>query len=46
MDYLKDNWKSVLVAVVVGIGVICLVCCDGKSDDAPAVEEVPVEISE
>ena len=46
MDYLTNNWKTVLVGAVVGIVIICLCCCEGKVEEAPAAEEVPVEVVE
>ena len=37
IDYLKNNWKTVLVGSITFIVVVCLCCCEGK------VEEVPVQ---
>ena len=44
MDYLKDNWKTVVVALVVAGLVIWSFCpCNSTSCDVPAVKEEPVK---
>ena len=43
IDKLKENWKTALVGSIVGIVILCLCCCEGKVEEAPAVEEVPTE---
>ena len=51
IDYLKENWKTVFVAVVVGSLILWGICgCDSSVDEpaiieepAPAVEEVSPE---
>ena len=40
IDYLKNNWKTVLVGTITAIVILCLCCCEGK------VEEVDPEILE
>ena len=46
---LKENWKTTLVGGITLIVILCLCCCDGKSEapavieEAPAVEAVPTE---
>ena len=44
INKLKENWKTALVGSIVGIVILCLCCCEGKSEAveevAPAVEEV------
>ena len=42
MDYLKNNWKTVLVAVIVGVGIVCLTCCEGEAVEAAPNQEVEV----
>jgi hypothetical protein len=43
IDWLKENWKTALVGGILAIVVLCLCCCEGKVEEAPVVEEVPVE---
>ena len=44
MDYLKDNWKTVLVALVVGGLIFWSFChCNSTSCGVPAVKEEPVK---
>ena len=43
MDYLKENWKTVLVGTITGIVILCLCCCGGKQE---AAEAAPVEAVE
>ena len=45
MDYLKDNWKTVLVALVVGGLVLWSFCCNCNSTSCgvPAVKELSDE---
>ena len=35
IDYLKDNWKTAVVGLVVAIAIVCLCCCEGKVEEAP-----------
>ena len=44
INKLKENWKTILVAGIVGIVILCLCCCDGKSEAPAVIEEVPVEV--
>ena len=52
INKLKENWKTALVGGITLIVVLCLCCCDGRSEgpavieEAPAVEEVPAEVIE
>jgi len=43
IDYLKDNWKTVLVGGVVAIVILCLCCCEGKTEEPAIIEEPAVE---
>ena len=44
IDYLKDNWKTVLVGAVVA-GIICwgIWGCEKPADEALTIEEAPIE---
>ena len=46
INKLKENWKTALVGGIVVIVILCLCCCEGKVEEAPVVEEVPVEVVE
>ena len=37
IDYLKNNWKTAVVGLVVAVVIVCLCCFNDK------VEEVPVQ---
>ena len=37
IDYLKNNWKTILVGGITFVVILLLCCCEGK------VEEVPVQ---
>ena len=40
IDYLKTNWKTVLVGGITAIVILLLCCCESE---VKPVEEVPVE---
>ena len=44
IDYLKNNWKTVVVGLVVAIFIVCLCCCEGKVEEAPVQELSDEEI--
>ena len=41
IDYLKTNWKTILVGGIVAIVIVCLCCCEGKVEEVPVIEEAP-----
>ena len=43
IDWLKENWKTALVGGVVAIVILCLCCCEGKTDEPAVIEEPAVE---
>tara|TARA_Y100001963_G_scaffold119184_1_gene166193 strand:- start:743 stop:892 length:150 start_codon:yes stop_codon:yes gene_type:complete len=44
IDWLKENWKTALVGLVVVIGIVCLCCCEGKVEETPVQELTDEEI--
>ncbi len=44
IDYLKNNWKTVVVGLVVAIFIVCLCCCEGKVEELPVQELSDEEI--
>ena len=42
INKLKENWKTTLVGGITLIVILCLCCCNGKTEE-PAVIEVPTE---
>ena len=44
IDYLKNNWKTAIVGLVVTIVVVCLCCCGGKVEEVPTQELSDEEI--
>ena len=46
IDYLKNNWKTVLVGGITFIVILLLCCCESKpAEVAPVIEETPVEVA-
>ena len=43
IDKLKENWKTILVGGIVAIVILSLCCCEGKVEESPTVEDVPVK---
>ena len=47
IDYLKENWKTVLVGAITFVVVLLLCCCESKAvEEIPVVEEVTPAVEE
>ena len=44
IDYLKDNWKTVLVGLITAIVVVCLSCCNSEAEEVPVQDLSDEEI--